>query len=239
MLNFFKKSLVRSGVFNGFTDYHSHILPGVDDGIKTMESSLEVLAHYEEIGIKEVWLTPHIMEDIPNTTSALRERFEELKEAYHGTITLHLASENMLDALFEERLDNGDLLPMGPRGDHLLVETSYFSPPMDLYGILDKIMHKGIRPILAHPERYVYMDKADYQRLKEMGVKFQINITSLVGAYGKEAKDKAEMMLKEKWVDLTGTDVHKLHAIQFAGNQKVLKKTTIKQLCEIHSQKPL
>ena len=181
MLNFFKKSLVRSGVFNGFTDYHSHILPRVDDGIKTMESSLEVLAHYEEIGIKEVWLTPHIMEDIPNTTSTLRERFEELKDAYDGTITLHLASENMLDELFEERLAAGDLLPIGPRADHLLVETSYFNPPMDLHGILDKIMHKRLRPILAHPERYVYMDKAEYRTLKEMGIKFQTNITSFVG----------------------------------------------------------
>ena len=107
-----------------------------------------------------------------------------------------------------------------------------------LHGILDKIMHRGIRPILAHPERYVYMDKAEYRTLKEMGIKFQINITSLVGAYGKEAKEKAEMMLKEKWVELTGTDVHKLHAIQFAAKQKILKKTTVKQLREIHSQKP-
>ncbi|MBP1539282.1 MAG: capsular biosynthesis protein [Prevotella sp.] len=237
MLNFFKKSLVRSGVFDGFTDYHSHILPGVDDGIKTMTDSLAVLSYYEQLGIREVWLTPHIMEDIPNTTDALRQRFNELTEAYSGTITLHLASENMLDALFEERLDDGDLLPMGPRGDHLLVETSYFSPPMDLYGILDKIMHKGIRPILAHPERYVYMDKADYQRLKEMGVKFQINITSLVGAYGKEAKDKAEMMLKEKWVDLTGTDIHKLHAFQYAANQKQLSASTIKQIYALTSER--
>lgn len=78
----------------------------------------------------------------------------------------------MLDALFEERLEAGDILPIGPQANHLLVETSYFNPPMDLHGMLDKMMHKGIRPILAHPERYVYMDKAEYQRLKEMGIMF-------------------------------------------------------------------
>ena len=238
MLNFFKKSLVKSGLFRDFIDYHSHILPGVDDGIKTMESSLEVLTHYEEIGIKEVWLTPHIMEDIPNATSSLRERFEELKDAYHGTITLHLASENMLDELFEERLAAGDLLPIGPRADHLLVETSYFNPPMDLHGILDKMMHKGLRPILAHPERYVYMDKAEYRTLKEMGIKFQANITSFVGAYGKEAKDKADMLLKEGYIDLLGSDLHKLGAFQFATHQKVLRKSTIKQIRAIIEREP-
>ena len=238
MLNFFKKSLVRSGVFNGFTDYHSHILPGVDDGIKTMSDSLVVLDYYEQLGIREVWLTPHIMEDIPNTTDSLRQRFNELTEAYHGTITLHLASENMLDELFEERLAANDLLPIGPRADHLLVETSYFNPPMDLHGILDKIMHKGLRPILAHPERYVYMDKAEYRTLKEMGIKFQTNITSFVGAYGKEAKDKADMLLKEGYIDLLGSDLHKLGAFQFATHQKVLKKSTVKKIRAIIEKEP-
>lgn len=88
----------------GFTDYHSHILPGVDDGVQTMDESLEILRLYEEQGIKSVWLTPHIMEDIPNTTAHLRDRFAELQAAYTGGVQLHLAAENMLDNLFEERL---------------------------------------------------------------------------------------------------------------------------------------
>lgn len=111
---FFKKrvSLKDSGIFDGFTDWHSHILPGVDDGVQTMDESLEILHLYEELGVKTVWLTPHIMEDIPNTTAYLRERFAELKAAYDGRIELHLAAENMLDNLFEERLENNDLLPL-------------------------------------------------------------------------------------------------------------------------------
>ena len=80
MFSFFctKKKLVNTGIFKGATDWHSHILPGVDDGIQTLEDSLDVLAYYEKIGIKEVWLTPHIMEDMPNTIEELRERYEEL-----------------------------------------------------------------------------------------------------------------------------------------------------------------
>ena len=95
-----KRSLEKSGIFQCFTDCHCHILPGVDDGIKTMGDSLAVLSYYEELGIREVWLTPHIMEDVPNSPSVLRSRFEELSSAYSGKIVLHLGAENMLDALF-------------------------------------------------------------------------------------------------------------------------------------------
>ena len=71
--------------------------------MQTMEESLQILSFYEQLGVSEVWLTPHIMEDIPNTTEGLKERFAKLNAAYQGNITLLLAAENMLDNLFEER----------------------------------------------------------------------------------------------------------------------------------------
>ena len=74
-------NLEKSGMFQGFTDWHSHILPGVDDGVRDMEESLAILKRYEDAGIKRVWLTPHIMEDYPNTTDSLRARFKELQQA--------------------------------------------------------------------------------------------------------------------------------------------------------------
>lgn len=205
-----KKTIENCGLLKGFTDFHSHILPGVDDGIKTMEMSLSVLSRYEELGIQEVWLTPHIMEDYPNTTFFLRERFEELKEQYQGNITLHLAAENMLDSLFEERLEADDLLTIGMEGKRILVETSYFNPPLGLFDLLEQIKQKGYTPILAHPERYYYMDIRDYVKLKEMNIQFQQNITSLVGAYGKDVKKKAEMIQNKGWVNYLGTDLHRL-----------------------------
>lgn len=208
----FKKriSLKDSGIFDGFTDWHSHILPGVDDGVRTMEEALGILRLYEELGVKSVWLTPHIMEDIPNTTAHLRERFAELQTAYKGNVKLHLAAENMLDNLFEERLEKNDLLPLGENGDHLLVETSYFNPPMGLNNILLRIKAKGYYPLLAHPERYIYMGESDYQRLKDMGVKFQLNLFALNGLYGSTVKEKAGWLLKKHLYDLTGSDIHHL-----------------------------
>ena len=203
-----------SGIFEGFTDWHSHILPGVDDGVRTVEEALEILRLYEELGVKAVWLTPHIMEDIPNTTAHLRERFAELQATYTGPITLHLAAENMLDNLFEERLEKNDLLPLGENGDHLFVETSYFSPPMGLSNILLRIKAKGYYPVLAHPERYVYMGESDYRRLKDMGVKFQLNLPSIAGMYGNRIKKKAVLLLSEKAVAYTGTDIHSYNIFQ-------------------------
>lgn len=208
-----KKTLEERGTFKGFTDWHCHLLPGVDDGVRTIDESLSILQEYERLGVQKVWLTPHIMEDIPNTTDHLRERYDLLTAAYRGPIEIRLAAENMLDTLFEERLQEDDLLPIGDDGDHLLVETSYVRPPMDLYGILRQIMAKGYFPILAHPERYVYMDMTDYKKLKAMGIKLQHNLFSEFGLYGSLAKKKARAIAKANLYDLTGTDLHNYHTL--------------------------
>ena len=122
-----KQSLLSSGVLSGMEDRHSHILFGVDDGVSQLDVALEVLSFEESLGITDVWCTPHIMEDTPNETESLRKRFDELREAYNGKITLHLAAEYMLDTLFEERFKAGDLLTM--EENTILVETSTWNPP--------------------------------------------------------------------------------------------------------------
>ena len=203
-----RQTLEESGFFRGFTDWHCHILPGVDDGVQTMDEALQILAEYERLGVKEVWLTPHIMEDIPNTTEKLRVRFVELKAAYQGTVMLHLASENMLDNLFEDRLEKNDLLPIDKDSRHLLVETSYFNPPMGLNNILLRIKAKGYYPILAHPERYLYMNENDYQRLKSINIQFQLNQFSLFGLYGKDVQKRSKELQKWKMYDYIGSDLH-------------------------------
>lgn len=208
-----KRTLGDIGVFQGLTDCHSHILPGVDDGVRTMEESLEILDRYERLGVKAVWLTPHIMEDVPNKTGDLKARFEELRKNYQGGLELHLGAENMIDGLFEERLNAGDLLTMGENHDRLLVETSYFTPPYGLYEILETVKSKGMFPILAHPERYIYMSDSDYSRLKSMGVLFQLNLFSLAGLYGPRAAKVAADLLKKGFYDHAGTDIHAIKVL--------------------------
>ncbi len=204
------QKIERSGVLQNFTDWHCHILPGVDDGVQTPAESLRILERYEQAGIREVWFTPHIMEDIPNTNERLTQRFDELRAAYNGSLRLHLAAEYMLDNLFRQRLESGDLLPIGPSGNHLLVETSYFNPPSGLHALLRSIRSAGYMPVLAHPERYTYMDHDDYVRLKEDPIVFQLNLSSLVGLYGKHVQAKARKFLENGWYGLCGTDLHRL-----------------------------
>ena len=223
-----KQSLLQSGVLQGATDRHCHILYGVDDGAKTLEDALAVLAYDEEIGISEVWCTPHVMEDVPNTTEALKQRFAELQAAYQGPIELHLAAEYMLDTLFEERFNAGDLLTM--EDDTLLVETSTWNPPADMTGTLRKIQKAGYRPLLAHPERYRYMTDPGYERLHKMGIHFQLNLGSLVGYYGETAMRKAHELLEKGWYSEIGSDCHRLATIKEQYNREVLTKDIVSKL---------
>lgn len=259
-----KTSIATSGILSGATDHHSHILPGVDDGVETLEEALRILSEYERLGVKAIWLTPHIMEDIPNTPQKLSARFNELKAAYTGNITLHLAAEYMIDnnlhkllqdchsdhtltnkskEVFDKPLANnrkGEIstvncpssrgtsntnvaegvetnkfLPIGAKGNHLLVETSYFTPPMRMHETLRKIKSLGYHPILAHPERYMYMNNDEYRQLREEGIKFQLNLVSLAGGYGRTVKKKAEWLLKEGFYNVCGSDLHCENAIEY------------------------
>lgn len=215
-----KKSIISSGYMQGMVDWHSHILPGVDDGIKRLETSLRVLSFYEENGVREVWLTPHIMEDCPNTTDGLRTRFEELLDAYAGNIKLHLASENMMDGLLIDRLEHDDVLPIGYNHDHLLMETSYFNAPAEFNTIINLAKKKGFHPVLAHPERYRYMDEEEYDRLHGEGVVFQLNFLSLMGGYGDTARKTAMMLLKKGYYRVSGSDLHRLKAFRKMADHK-------------------
>lgn len=209
-----KRTITQSNLLADGTDHHSHILPEVDDGIATMEEALQALQALAATGIKEVWLTPHIMEDYPNTPAALQERFATLQGSYTGPITLHLAAEYMIDNQFHELLENGNLLPIGNTGNHLLVETSYFTPPMQLNETLQRIKSKGYHPLLAHPERYMYMDNSQYCTLHESGVKMQLNILSLAGGYGRAVQKKAAWLLKNNMYTVAGSDLHCSDALE-------------------------
>ena len=224
----YKKSPLKV-VFKGFTDWHCHILPGVDDGIRTLEDSLLILDRYEKAGVKNVVLTPHIMEDIPNTTDELRATFEKLKNAYTGSINLILAAENMIDTLLYKRLQADDLLLLP--GRKLLVETSYFNPPVDLMGTLMAIKKAGYTPVLAHPERYVYMSRKQYEEIFDENVEFQMNLPALAGFFGREVKARAEWLLKEDFYTLCGTDLHRKSQFQSLLGSEV-RRTSLKQLQE-------
>ncbi len=235
MFGFFnnKSSLATSGLLDGLVDNHSHILFGVDDGVKTLEESLRILEFLQQAGAKTLWCTPHIMEDVPNKTADLRAQFALLKEAWKGSIELRLASENMIDNLFLQRLKERDFLTHGD--GKLLMETSTWAAPMNLWDTLDSVIVAGYTPIIAHPERYQYMSEADYKRLKEMGCELQLNLPSILGVYGEEVAKKAERILENGWYNITGTDCHRFRALEGQYNCKILSKNTVSLLKKIIS----
>ena len=224
-------SVRESKVLQGKVDRHSHILFGVDDGIRTIEDSLQAIALHETLGITDLWCTPHIMEDVPNTTPGLQARFEELRQAYKGGVRLHLAAEYMMDNLLEERLEGRDLLTM--EDNMLLLETSTLNPPYGYKEILRKIMSAGYRPLLAHPERYRYMSDDDYAELRKMGVLFQLNLPSVLGYYGKTVQQKAEELLEKGYYDYLGSDCHRTKALLEPFDRKLLSRSTFKRLRDL------
>lgn len=223
-----RQSILDSGLLKGAVDNHSHILYGLDDGVKTQEESLSILRWLEEQGVSEVWFTPHVMEDVPNTTETIRSRFGELKAVYTGGLKLNLAAEYMIDTLFEERLAQKDLLEHGE--EVVLVETSAIAPPINLWTILERMLKAGYRPLIAHPERYRYMNPGDYRELHNMGCLLQMNLPSIVGFYGESARQRAQYLLDKGWYRMVGSDCHRFKAIQAQYSAKELKKDTVSKL---------
>ena len=226
-----RRSFQESGLLQGAVDQHSHILYGLDDGVKRQEDSLAILRYLEEQGVSDVWFTPHVMEDVANTTEGIRARFGELEAVYTGGLRLHLAAEYMMDTLFEERLAQRDLLLHG--NDTVLVETSAVAPPINFWEMLETMLKAGYRPLIAHPERYHYMEEDDYKRLHAMGCLLQMNLPSIVGFYGEYARSRALRLLDLGLYSMVGTDCHRFRAIRSQFEARELKKDTIGKLARL------
>lgn len=197
------------------TDMHSHFLPGVDDGARTMEESLAMLRKMQEFGYQKCILTPHIKMDMyPNSEDDLQLRFSELTQAMTTaglSIRAELAAEYYLDDHFLNRLENTPLLSFGPQR-YVLVEFSFVNAPVFELETFQRIIDKGYTPILAHFERYVYFHGsiASAETYRAMGVNIQLNLNSLTGHYGPDVKKQAERMLDQFTVDFVGTDAHRM-----------------------------
>lgn len=195
-------------------DMHSHLLPNLDDGADDLEESVTMIKRFVDLGYKKLITTPHIMSDFYcNTPEGIREKQQlvntELKKRGID-ICLEIASEYYLDEGFLAKLDeNEPLLTFGD--NYILFETSYINEPPHLETAIFAMQSKGLKPVLAHPERYTYMydDFSKVDKLVEQGVLLQVNINSLNGYYSKTAKKFAERMIDKKQVSFISSDCHK------------------------------
>jgi tyrosine-protein phosphatase YwqE len=199
-------------------DIHSHLIPGVDDGAKDLEDSIELIKGLKDLGFKKIITTPHIYSDYyPNTSDRLLAGLDTLRrglETANVDIEVSCAAEYFMDEIFEEHLDKNDILAV--YDNYVLVEMSFFSECIRLEEYLFKMQIKGYQPILAHPERYTYYAKnfERFQNLKDRGCKLQLNLLSLTEHYGKEVKNLAIQLLDANLYDFVGTDTHNVEHLE-------------------------
>lgn len=217
MLSIFSKSkYISDYIPPGYTDIHSHILFGIDDGAKTYEDSLLLLNTLYEIGTENIITTPHTSTHVwNNTPQIILDKRTELYNIIPDLATkmnVNVASEYLLDDTFLHLIENQNVLTY--KDQHILVEFSYFNVPLNYQQIFFEIQLHGYQPILAHPERYSYFNNQPeiFEELKKCGVKLQLNLLSLVGYYGPEVLKMANELLKRNLYDFTGSDLHhKIH----------------------------
>lgn len=194
-------------------DMHSHLIPGIDDGSKTMEESLDLIRRLAGYGLRKIITTPHIMyEYYRNTPEIIDMGLEDLRKAVRNEgieIEIEAAAEYYMDEIFLEKIAAGDkILTFGD--NYVLVETGFINKPQMLFDIIFQLEMAGYKPILAHPERYQYLisDKKLFEELVDRNIILQVNLLSLTGFYSKQVKDFADMMLERGVIRFLGTDCH-------------------------------
>ena len=213
MFGFFRSKKREAHAYVPLTvDLHSHLIPGIDDGAKTMAESLRLLKGLESLGYTKCITTPHVMYDAyANTKASILEGVEGLQKAAveEGLkIEIKAGAEYYVDEGLSLLIAKDELLLIG--GKYLLFETSYSHRPQQLEEIIFQIQSAGYTPMLAHPERYRYIDdpQEEYGALKALGVEFQVNLNSLNGHYGKRAEKNARFLSQAGWIDFLGSDTH-------------------------------
>ena len=235
-----------SGLFRGRqrkratlqTDVHSHLIPGIDDGAKTLGESLNLIRILHSLGYRKLITTPHTMSHrYPNDRQTILEGLETLRGAIKDAridIAVEAASEYYLDEHFAELITEKNLLTFGK--NNVLFEMSYLIEPPQLDSVIFELQSSGYTPVLAHPERYLFLHKRfeRYRELKERGVRFQVNINSLGGFYSKAVRKVAQQIMYAGWIDYLGSDTHhRRHTDSLAATlesgivAKVLEKNTL------------
>ena len=235
MFRIFSKSRQKAEKFDYAvlkTDMHSHLLPGIDDGARDLEASVALIRGMRELGYQKLITTPHVIWDMyKNTPAIIHDRLYLLQRAVTDAgidVEILAAAEYFLDEHVEELLKKKEpLLTIG--GNKVLTEFSLAFPSMNIKDLLFEMVMMGYQPVIAHPERYVYLQKNKdfYREMKDIGCLFQLNLLSVYGYYGKSVRDLSEYLLSEDYYDLIGTDLHNinhLEALQKLGMNSHLRK---------------
>jgi len=210
-------------------DIHTHLLFGVDDGSKSLETSVDLIKKLENNNIKEIILTPHYIEssNYQENNKDKKEKFKKLKtrlKKENINVKLYLGNEVYITTNFIDLIKKNEIMTLN-NSRYLLIELPMHSKINGINEILFNLISIGCIPILAHPERYSYLTIEDLTDLIKMGTILQCNYPSLYNYYGKDVKNKAKLLFKKHMVHLIGSDTHSNEIkIKFKKLKKCLKK---------------
>ena len=204
-------------------DFHSHILPGIDDGATDIENAVELVSAMKGWGFEKITCTPHINALYPNKPYEIEKAYDQLQAALedrHIDIQLALSAEyRLVPETWPEVLEKNWIMPIEDR--YILTELP-ISKPEEMRDIkpleeFRKLISMGLTPILPHPERYFYLPHDELLRFLDEGVVIQCNYDSLAGLYGMAARDRARALVDEGIVTFYGTDMHNLKYVDIIG----------------------
>lgn len=211
MLSFFKsKYYLKDIISENYIDIHNHLLPGIDDGSKSVEETYQLITKMKSMNIAGAIATPHTYSKLwDNTAESIKKSFEiACTIDSNKSFIKGYSSEYLLDSTLMKRIKDEKLLCL--KDSFVLVEFHLLHNPINLYEMLFELKNKDYKVIIAHPERYLYFhnDFRKFTKLKASGVYFQLNLLSLTGFYGKEIQKMAVKLLDQDMYDFTGTDIH-------------------------------
>ena len=228
MLSFFKpKTVLKDLIPDYYIDIHSHVLPGIDDGAKTIDDAVFLISEMQKMGFSQLIATPHTFSGFwDNTKVGIEKKLVDTKvelEENNILVSLRVASEYLLDDHFVSLCEKKEILTI--KDNYVLVEMSYLNPPIHLFDIIFDLQVAGYIPVLAHPERYGFYHKNfdDYKKLKNAGCLFQLNLLSTVGYYGKNCTEAAQKLLQNDLIDFVGSDIHHKKHIESFDNKVLIK----------------
>lgn len=214
MFNWFRTNK-RENVPALAVDMHSHLLPGLDDGVATLEEAEQIILSLMQLGYRHIITTPHVMSDAyRNTPDSILSMLDTLREHLSKrniNIQISAAAEYYLDeALFKMVESQQPLLTFGQK--YLLFETNFLTEPFNLKEFIFLATTRGYKLVLAHPERYLYLQNnlEKVQDLLDRGVLMQMNISSLTGYYSKPVQQMAFKLIDRGMVHWLGSDCHHL-----------------------------
>jgi protein-tyrosine phosphatase len=194
-------------------DLHSHVLPGLDDGARTLQESVQILALAAQEGVTAVAATPHVRYDFPTRAEEMERGVASVRaELEAGGVDIALLPGGELD--YEElTLRTSDELGrfgLGGNPRYLLLEFPYIGWPMRLPVDIEKLLAAGVVPVLAHPERNseVAEQPQALGPMVEAGALVQLTASSITGAFGKRVRRVAQALLDGGLAHLIASDVH-------------------------------